>query len=37
LTAQELKTNSKWIISGESTPIVDLRSEVTEAESSEGD
>ncbi len=36
LTAQELKDNSKWIISGESTPIVDLRSEV-EAESPEGD
>jgi membrane protease subunit HflK len=25
LTAQELKANSKWIITGESTPIVDLR------------
>ncbi len=32
LTAQELKANSKWIISGESTPIVDLRGEVTETE-----
>ncbi|MDY7041469.1 MAG: SPFH domain-containing protein [Chloroflexota bacterium] len=38
LTAQELKDNSKWIISGQTTPIVDLRSEVTEAETtSEGD
>jgi len=37
LTAQELKANSKWIISGESTPIVDLRGEVTETESPEGD
>ncbi len=27
LTAQELKANSKWIITGESTPIVDLRGE----------
>ncbi|MBC7226510.1 MAG: hypothetical protein H5T61_04695 [Thermoflexales bacterium] len=27
LTAQELKANSKWIITGDSTPIVDLRSE----------
>ncbi|MCX7855378.1 MAG: SPFH domain-containing protein [Anaerolineae bacterium] len=26
LTAQELKANSKWIITGDSTPIVDLRS-----------
>ncbi len=25
LTAQELKANSKWIITGDSTPIVDLR------------
>ena len=30
LTAQELKANSKWIISGQSTPIVDLRSETGE-------
>ncbi len=30
LTAQELKANSKWIITGESTPIVDLRGEVGE-------
>ncbi|MBC7250725.1 MAG: hypothetical protein H5T62_10625 [Anaerolineae bacterium] len=37
LTAQELKDNSKWIISGESTPIVDLRSETIEVESPEGD
>lgn len=27
LTAQELKANSKWIITGDSTPIVDLRGE----------
>lgn len=27
LTAQELKANSKWIITGNSTPIVDLRGE----------
>jgi regulator of protease activity HflC (stomatin/prohibitin superfamily) len=33
LTAQELQANSKWIISGQSTPIVDLRGEVTETES----
>jgi regulator of protease activity HflC (stomatin/prohibitin superfamily) len=32
LTAQELKANSKWIISGGSTPIVDLRGEATETE-----
>ena len=32
LTAQELKDNSKWIISGGSTPIVDLRGEATGTE-----
>ena len=32
LTAQELKANSKWIISGGSTPIVDLRGEATGTE-----
>lgn len=32
LTAQELKANSKWIISGGSTPLVDLRGEATGTE-----